>query len=843
MFKEKSISEKSDIAKEILALNNLKNKQDEQLALLITLFINQKFEINILLQQELYGLDISTGVMTQFAIKLANGKDGLSPDPANAFLLFEHTAHENGIAKFYLGYYHLTGKAEKKIDYDKALQLFNDAMQIDPSINIHLYKAIALRCKGMIYKALTELKLISKEMIDYDAARLEMDVIRRLQFEDNGDDSSDEEEIEENMEDYDIRTKYDEFSHSTVPAYIKEIDPKSYSFLSYILGVRLLYASEVNTFYYQKKRNLGKITLNCEPEKIDQWLSITLQETINKVLHLPLQINLTGRLAFKFLKDYSGEVQQLVVSSHTHLRILLRQSLKNLASPELEEYLAPLKEMLLETTADLQLEQYDPPPFFKLNDFHLSTRNFIENFYTQCGLLRANGRFACSNNWPRVRANNNLEKIMIKGAVEYSGRQDITFVKVELIKAVFGKLLALEMKRGDQSIIEYVENQYRCKHNINENTLRNSTISFLFDDTLLVRYLPYTDGRLKQELHHNITSDLQETFVDNLTKQKKSLAINLKRTTLPPQFTFVSENILEFQANLRLAMRVQRRRIFQAREDEEQMTISGEVFQAAWQFGLQKYLALENQEITSKGARNDLVINLETYARINEDLNNQRQKINKSLEKLKITSLDDSIIACWIRDILTTSTPKHCSFSATGEVLKFSKIPSKYQGAFLKLLLNLTYLLFGCEVQRNPASLICHQMMLDLIRSTNKDYHLSWTKALSDRENEKNFGGGAMPMSMGAYKKNDDKKASAHPVPSARVLQKHYGLFAVHAWRYDGEQASESITNKEHNTTRELIARERNLVERWLADKGLADKPIDEQIDAVEQQVSKWYSC
>jgi hypothetical protein len=249
-----------------------------------------------------------------------------------------------------------------------------------------------------------------------------------------------------------------------------------------------------------------------------------------------------------------------------------------------------------------------------------------------------------------------------------------------------------------------------------------------------------------------------------------------------------------------------------------------------------------------KGGRNDLVQNLGTY----KDICNTMQKfitaIKTELSKKHGTFIDDSRAALWVRDILLYGKPSTRFINPTNNiVLKFEDISAANQMAFLKFLINFAYLLFGCEVQRNPASLITHQMALDLIIAGK----MTWEKAIADPANANNCGGGALPMTMGSYKKekltNDDlekksSKSASAPVGTARLIHQRYNVFSIKKWVYEGKASGTSPSKHRH--IKEFIKREHAIVRDWIffksKQKGVSEKEFNLE-NEVRESLKIWY--
>ena len=147
----------------------------------------------------------------------------------------------------------------------------------------------------------------------------------------------------------------------------------------------------------------------------------------------------------------------------------------------------------------------------------------------------------------------------------------------------------------------------------------------------------------------------------------------------------------------------------------------------------------------------------------------------------------------------------------------------------LKDLAKITYLIFGCEVVRNPAALIYNHMALDLI----KGEIISWEEALNSeirKKGDKNEAdGGMMPMTM--------KLA----VLAARNLHNQYGKFLPTEYSYDRHLQKTSRYE-------ELLEREYNLIfqwtynknpDKWLYKKGSDNKTEDKYISEFSYKDEK----
>lgn len=666
----------------------------------------------------------------------------------------------------------------------------------------------------------------------------------------DGDDSSDEEDINNQIDSYNLKDSYNNYMADTnIPAYIRSEDPEGYSFLSYAIGVKQLYSDEVNDIYYDKKMTLGKCVIDNDDEGLKNWFQQAIKKSIYELFLISSQPGLSEQLANDFWQNHEEDINNNIDEwIHSNLRLFLKQCQEpDIAYPDTQNTLLPIIDFIRDYISDLEEHdhEFSKPPFLNPNHFNDEIIAHIQDFYENNGIMNG-GKFLPQKDRKHIKAANfhdNIEKILVTKSKEFSGRETINSIKTEFKQQVFTELLKREVNKGNNSLIEKVGNNFRFKQWVTKNQIQGSDLSqFFVNNGRMNIYRPYNNARLKSNYTKKLNDEFIKVFIKHLIEKKKALKIKLQRAILPEQYTFTSENFTEFQANLRLVMRVQRRRIRQAREDEELEKIEGQKFQAAWKFHNHTSLALETQEITVNGARSDQVINLETYPNINIQLTNFKININKSFTEYK---LDDSLICEWMREIVTEVEPSTYYYQEADpdndeKYTSFGKIPSRYKNSFLKFLVNLTYLIFGCEIQRNPSGVIIHQMMLDSIIDK-KDGKLTWTQAISNAANEKYCGGGAMPMSMGAYKKegtNESKRAQ--PVACARTLQRYYGLFAVKPVYYDGDEISE---NQQDIYVKELVKRENKIVKDWLELQGmLPEDSIEDKIEAIENAVrTKWY--
>jgi hypothetical protein len=288
----------------------------------------------------------------------------------------------------------------------------------------------------------------------------------------------------------------------------------------------------------------------------------------------------------------------------------------------------------------------------------------------------------------------------------------------------------------------------------------------------------------------------QWLIADRLARAEISLLENLSstkpfaidRSILNRRYAHRITGSNDLFAGVRLSNRSQQRLI---RNMKDTKAGTGDISTALWQFpGM---TIQETQTVTSNLARTDVVEPKDSYPTL-------ATKIEKS--KLK-----DKKIAQEIRHIVHT-----------GGLLSD-------QGQSAKLLFILAYMLFGVEVARNPACIIVHQMMLDLIINGK----LTWKTVFNDTSLA--FGGGGkMPMSM-------DEKA----VQSARYLQNLFNPFMPHHYFYPGSASTENAAGIQ--SVAELMRRQAWITSEWLKMQRshIESKTTPDDISLIENAISGWY--
>lgn len=238
---------------------------------------------------------------------------------------------------------------------------------------------------------------------------------------------------------------------------------------------------------------------------------------------------------------------------------------------------------------------------------------------------------------------------------------------------------------------------------------------------------------------------LQESLNNNYQR------LPLERKHLPNTYSFKSDNPNRFFASLRLARRSRVRKMRQCEADSIYQETSSVAY-LNWQFTA-NHTVLERQQISPNLGCSDYVDNLGNYSAICELL----KKISSSASD----KVNDGLVAKLIRQTLQGKN--------LAEIIEQIDIDPKIQKRLLEVITNLTYLLFGTEVIRNPASLIIHQMILDLILIGETNFEEMFGYYNADQRVY-----GDMPMAI------------EHAVSASRQLNNIYQQYMFFPYEYHG---------------------------------------------------------
>jgi hypothetical protein len=662
----------------------------------------------------------------------------------------------------------------------------------------------------------------------------------------DADDSSDEEGSLASLDPPKKFIEETKVSYRTVDVLIRTEDPEGFSFVVFNKALECLYASNVNEIYYEKKKALPKSELNYDFEGVVEILLYALKQTMQMCFDILNQNNFSQKIIAEFWRKNEVGIKEILslYCSRDNLRGILSR-IHDETSPistVLLQCLMRITKIVVEYVNSLSGIVPDPPPFFNYNNhFHDHVTTYLVGYYEQCGIAE-NGKFKNKTERKYPEGVDNITQALNAHAKSFSPQR-----KVKSTVELFHRLLEFDHQMLARHVVNGQE-WCRFADDVTQEKFNQSPIKGLFNgNPFLQIYLPVSLDRIKSFLLENMLSGQNKSFLnsfsaffkENLPKLKKALLI--KRGVFPVQHTLCVNSSNDHFANLRLIMRVMRRRIRQNMELSQMDLFMGEAFQLGWQFYDNKLIALTTLEVTKNCGRNEMVLNVDTYKKINDQIGLFTNKIKSSPGKNDGGLISDAIIATWVRNILLSGKPTTFRvIPNTRRKLDFDDFPNEYKELFLKFLISFTYLIFVCEVQRHPSSLIIHQMVLDLIES-NK---MTWQQAIADPKFVNSFGGGAMPMTMSKYAVEDDKRKSSTPVANARLIHERFNCYATKKWMHEGEPSSSTSLQKKTEIAA-FIKRERNVVKRWSSLKEEENKHKGTEFE-LNREISvsiktKWY--
>ena len=649
----------------------------------------------------------------------------------------------------------------------------------------------------------------------------------------DADDSSDEEEMESLREAYKLEEQYVK-AKDKLPKYITDVDSNLYSYTSLALGVELLYSKEVNETYYKKKREL------LSGSKIKFDVKTIIRKVLYKIINDLFDIKKSGygfrefrnELLNKYKEENAEFINEVVESFAKDIRYVVKQAIKLGIVSQLSGHISQLKENIknyINSLEEKEINSFPTPLPFTLQGitYDKDIQNILKDkifsekieWLRQGEIITAEDRTVSNNARESYLLKTNIQKLRVTASDEDNELLDkistitrggVPITKkleqyiVDLIKPKLKQLLDNELNNKDPIIkqLDVNVNEYQ----IIRNDFTNSCLEVLFKGgaSFFEDYLPYKLEGLKNELLEKVDNNFNNIFVRRIQYYFKEAKI--KRKVLDKSFLFISNNPTEFFANLRLSNRSQTRHIKNISGSENNISKSNTVYRS-WKFGANQEIALERQNITynikkSKYSRSDIVDNLGNYAEVNT-------LINKALRVIKERNIetDQKLIARAVLSVLECKDTKKLDINQNG-------ISYKLKREERAVIINLTYLMFGCEVVRNPSSLITGLMLLDLISHG----ELTWKDIFNSESKVNKFGGGIMPMSMGKYEytmnQGITKGGSGEPVPCARKLQAIHKSYLFIPYSYQGQEKSDVKEGKEK--IKELISREAEVVYKWI---------------------------
>lgn len=334
--------------------------------------------------------------------------------------------------------------------------------------------------------------------------------------------------------------------------------------------------------------------------------------------------------------------------------------------------------------------------------------------------------------------------------------------------------------------------------------------------------------------------DLKD-ILKNASKAIKEIAKKLSaRTLLPRSFeTGDIKNSAEFLSYVRLFNRSQNRQIKNLQDKSSEPLYSTQIIDHRLIKFAQQYEASESHNITyneeaKKFGRSDEVERMGAYTFIKDCI----EDLKKNIRSIYKVALSDAIIAQWIRSCLDGKAIN----------LNIKDISHEHREEVLTLISGITYLIFGTETARNPASLVTQQMMLDMLINPNAKIqdsqgnlrHYNFQDFFGHKEKKKKGQDaiviqGLMPMSPPG--------ATA----AARILNEKYSKFAEGEFKFNYKYPGPHKSGvKNPISADDLEDLEYNFVKMWLQSRlgtKFKESTIYEQFQTeIEKAKSQWYS-
>ncbi len=407
------------------------------------------------------------------------------------------------------------------------------------------------------------------------------------------------------------------------------------------------------------------------------------------------------------------------------------------------------------------------------------------------------------------------------GSLLHSSDQEIT----DIIENVIADLVAEGILRRDKNVLklEVGVGDQRLKTNPETAGDDKSVVRKLMLEKIKSSVSRKGEKFSVAELNKDVAEQLKNHRLRHPLRNLEPSMRNIStRLTLPTAFTTDSiHNSEELFAHLRLFSRSHRRHIRNQRDlNSEPIISSSDVsyrivqFAAAGNSEVKETQTVSYNKSAKEFTRGATVDELGSYKEISD-------KIAESISALKkaYTGLEsnDAIFAKWIRSCLK------------GEKIQIGDVVlSEHQQQMEKMIANITYLLFGTEVIRNPNSIIIHQMMLDLIEGGK----MSFKDVFSTSSGNNKWG--AMPMS------------ASGAIAAARRLNSEYSEKEFgYRYEYEGTDKAGSDKKKCTITLDQLKSQEFALLTEWLQMKLKSDQKefsSEQFLSTMKLAMHEWYS-
>lgn len=587
------------------------------------------------------------------------------------------------------------------------------------------------------------------------------------------DDSSSDEESEK-VAAYNILDSYGSYKESG-----KEV------FLLHAVGLQVFNSKEVRTQYMRIRQD--SLSLHAESVlnnyQIDKWVRNAIRSSIRQVLKIPHNKILSQQIIKSFLEKEDENINRFIEYINSNKRLFFKsislgQHRQDALKSVIEYYLKGLEDRLSSHCNVLTID----PQSFTLQGTS-ATRSSIQRrvdihinaiIQERIELVRQND----VNPFGFLRG---IDDRRVSGALKVGNPNE---VEKTIFSAIYYDGLKVRGGRHIDTLKGIIEKDFSMIR------WRRLLIRFLTQETSTQAITEYLRDSLKKEKIHTIVCE-------ELIRTRPQI----ERPILDSSYTFEPHNIegdfrTNFLATLALSSRSAKRHIRNILDNQPFRLEVEESSARCWRFPSSDKLVVDMQTVTG-GARKDRTMSLSTYETIGE-------YIKKIQEDLSIT---DSEIVQYIRLILS------------GNVITLEHENKALVKEIQRTITRITYLIFGSEVVRNPASLICNQMMLDLIQHENEEW--SWELAFTGKPNYKDKAdGGDMPMSM--------KEA----VQSARALNKRFASKLPCFYWYEGPESGRA---------EELFNRELIVFSHWKKYIHPGVKNVQKTIESILEACERWY--
>lgn len=632
-------------------------------------------------------------------------------------------------------------------------------------------------------------------------------------FSTDYDDTSDEEDVDHHTENYDADKNWENAQKQLEIQSKKTLANDSLlSFIAHAAGIKLLYSKPVNKLYYPLKKKI----LSEQPDigNADAQLQLLVKNAVKESIDK----------TFISLKDFINSTQQTQFSNENIDQIF--KAIKDEFNLGTEKIISDNHYMLIacirENTFSSHLDNADAIQVFKKQSLDLLTAILLKHMQLKTGKI------------DRLKVKNDLFALATKNISKITNQLKID--KNENAAGRENAISVLNNYKGDykNTAIALHDILIKCNarghvsnmiaKNLNDKNQQLKIIQSYVGD---LKSLPANEH--KQMLNpsaeniaynnffsfdkESITDELKDIFSFTLDKNLTCALKQFHRPTLGNHFLFSSNNPYEFYANLRLSNRSQLRQI----ANLQSALFPSHSATRMWRLNNKLDAdtdVIEDQEILgSSFGRRDMVFGIGNYKKIYESI-----KQLKTYLQTQNQDVTDNKIAEWIRSIFK------------GKLVDFNL--SQIDKTVITHKLNtITYLLFGCEVTRNPAMSVINQMLLDLIITNSK---VTFEEIFTGKVADNSSGDNAKMMPM----------APEGAVAAARSLEDDYREFMPYPYLYRGTEDRNGEDGKLSKNS--LTIFEARIVRSWLNECASSSITMPAQhqaqwiLNLIQQHFTNW---